>query len=66
MLPMRYPLSLVLVERLVPVAEQPKDWLRRPDVARWARLRLPNRQIARSWWKEQAGLPRTSRNVKVS
>ena len=40
-----------------------------PKVTRWARLRLPNGQIARSRWKE-ASKPinkiRISRNVKVS
>jgi hypothetical protein len=38
-------------------------------VTRWARLRLPNGQHARSLWKEQLKPPhkiRTSRNVKVS
>jgi hypothetical protein len=37
-------------------------------VTRWARLRLPNGQNARSLWKEQLQQPdriRTSRNVKV-
>ena len=43
------------------------DWC--PNIARWARLRLPNRQIARSKWKE--GMKaldkiRIARNVKVS
>ena len=42
------------------------EWRREPEVARWARLQLPTGQIARSLWKEQLGLPRTSRNVKVS
>ena len=42
------------------------DWC--PNVARWARLQLPNGQIARSKWKE--GLKpfdkvRISRNIKV-
>lgn len=40
-------------------------FVQRPMVAKWARLQLPNGQIARSWWKERLGLPRTSRNVKV-
>ena len=44
----------------------PEDWC--PNIARWARLRLPNGQIARSRWKE-AVKPldkiRISRNVKV-
>jgi hypothetical protein len=41
------------------------DWI--PVVVKWARLRLPNGQIARSAWKEkQSKHPvRTSRNVKV-
>ncbi len=43
------------------------DWC--PSIARWARLRLPNGQIARSKWKE--GMKaldkiRIARNVKVS
>lgn len=43
----------------------PNDW--KPMVVRWARLRLPNGQVARSLWKEQrAERVRTSRNVKVT
>jgi hypothetical protein len=46
----------------VPAAE---GWM--PRVARWARMRLPNKQIIRSVWKEST-MPkvRISRNVKVS
>ena len=43
------------------------DWC--PQIARWARLRLPNGQIARSRWKEilkPLDKIRVSRNVKVS
>ena len=39
-----------------------------PKVTRWARLRLPNGQVARSHWKEclkPLGKVRTARNVKV-
>ena len=42
------------------------DWC--PKVTRWARLRLPNGQVARSRWKESLkplGKLRTARNVKV-
>ena len=42
------------------------DWC--PKVTRWARLRLPNGQVARSLWKEALkplGKLRTARNVKV-
>lgn len=44
------------------------DWFESPRIARWARLRLPNGQIARSLWKEGAkslAQVRKSRNVKV-
>jgi hypothetical protein len=40
-----------------------------PRIVRWARLRLPNGQIARLAWKEKLkplARLRTSRNVKVS
>jgi hypothetical protein len=40
-----------------------------PKIARWARLRLPNGQVARSRWKETQkplNKVRMSRNVKVS
>ncbi|KAG1823285.1 hypothetical protein EV424DRAFT_1321265 [Suillus variegatus] len=39
-----------------------------PRVTRWARLRLPNGQIARSSWKENnmTRMPRMARNVKLS
>ena len=39
-----------------------------PRITKWARLRLPNGQIARSAWREKLCLPeqlRVSRNVKV-
>ena len=38
-----------------------------PDLVRWAMVRLPNGQIARSYWKEQHRMEnlRMSRNVKV-
>lgn len=37
-----------------------------PKVARWARLRLPNSQVARSRWKEKdLEQVRSARNVKV-
>ena len=45
----------------------PSDWC--PSVTRWARLRLPNGQIARSSWKEKLKpleKLRIARNVKVS
>jgi hypothetical protein len=44
----------------------PQDWS--PLVTRWARLRLPTGQIARSFWKESLkplSRCRISRNVKV-
>ncbi|KAG1834730.1 hypothetical protein EV424DRAFT_1309649 [Suillus variegatus] len=39
-----------------------------PRITRWARLQLPNRQIARSSWKENnmTCMPRMARNVKLS
>ncbi|PIL32824.1 hypothetical protein GSI_04941 [Ganoderma sinense ZZ0214-1] len=46
--------------------ELPADWI--PRVARWARLRLPNGQIARSYWKESLkpiSRIRIARNVKI-
>lgn len=45
------------------------EWLQAPSVARWARLRLPTGQVARSLWKEEAraiSRIRISRNVKAS
>ena len=40
------------------------EW--QPMVTRWARLRLPNGQIARSAWKEkEKAKVRITRNVKV-
>lgn len=38
-----------------------------PHITRWARVRLPNGQIARSAWKEEVKkeAPRTARNVQV-
>ena len=48
------------------VAENSNGWC--PKVTRWARLRLPNGQVARSRWKESIkplGKVRIARNVKV-
>ncbi|OBZ70829.1 hypothetical protein A0H81_09275 [Grifola frondosa] len=45
---------------------EPSDWT--PQVMRWARLCLPNGQVARSMWKEGRKQPdkvRMSRNVKI-
>ena len=45
-----------------------ENWF--PHIIRWARLRLPNGQIARSSWKEKLksadSQVRTARNIKVS
>jgi hypothetical protein len=44
----------------------PDDW--HPSITRWARLRLPNGQIARSAWKERLkpiNKVRMARNIKV-
>ncbi|KAI0684207.1 hypothetical protein BC835DRAFT_1293604 [Cytidiella melzeri] len=44
------------------------EWLHTPRVARWARLRLPTGQVARSLWTEEGralNKIRISRNVKV-
>ncbi|KAI0347539.1 hypothetical protein BDW22DRAFT_1322409 [Trametopsis cervina] len=42
------------------------EWLSRPRISRWARLRLPNGQIARAWKEKEKSSDRlrTSRNVK--
>ncbi|KAJ6492469.1 hypothetical protein C8R47DRAFT_1214279 [Mycena vitilis] len=41
-----------------------EEW--QPSVVRWARLRLPNGQIVRSWWKEEYMTQlRAARHVKV-
>lgn len=48
--------------------EIPPDWERKLKLVKWARLRLPNGQIARSAWKESLKplhKLRISRNVKV-
>jgi hypothetical protein len=50
-------------------SSSPSDW--QPKYIRWARLRLPNMQVARCAWKELARMSsaervRRSRNVKVS
>jgi hypothetical protein len=39
-----------------------------PRIIRWARLQIPNGQVARSSWKENAmtRMPRMARNIKVS
>ncbi|KAI0054683.1 hypothetical protein BV25DRAFT_1816712 [Artomyces pyxidatus] len=50
-------------------SQHTNGWIRNPVVTRWARLRLPNGQVARSAWKELCkplGNVRMSRNVKVS
>lgn len=42
------------------------DWC--PTITRWARLRLPNGQVARSTWKENLkpiNKVRMARNIKV-
>ena len=47
--------------------EYDEEW--RPRIVRWARLRLPNGQIARSLWKEglkSLSQVRMARNIKVS
>ncbi|KAG1758651.1 hypothetical protein EDD22DRAFT_763683, partial [Suillus occidentalis] len=38
-----------------------------PRIIRWARLRIPNGQVARSSWKENTmtRMPRMARNVKL-
>ena len=46
----------------------PDEWYEHPKVSRWARVRLPNGQIARSLWKEggtSLTKLRMARNVKV-
>ena len=46
------------------VIDDSDEW--RPMVTRWARLRLPNGQIARSAWKEkEKAKVRIARNIKV-
>ncbi|KAJ6525179.1 hypothetical protein B0H19DRAFT_1085021 [Mycena capillaripes] len=41
-----------------------EEW--RPSVVRWARTRLPNGQIVRSWWKEEQKTQlRSARHVKI-
>jgi hypothetical protein len=46
-------------------SDVPQDWA--PTVTRWAQLRLPNGQTARSLWNEheKKKTPRRARNVKV-
>lgn len=45
------------------------EWLAKPSIARWARLRLPCGQTARSRWKDGRSTlmnpPRPSRHIKV-
>ncbi|OBZ65434.1 hypothetical protein A0H81_14606 [Grifola frondosa] len=58
------PGEAVVMRRLFPNATV--DW--NPQVRRWARLRLPNGQVARSWWKESLkahNKVRMARNVKI-
>ncbi|KAG1897939.1 uncharacterized protein F5891DRAFT_1191249 [Suillus fuscotomentosus] len=63
----------------LPGVTRPRKWLHlamskrtecppSPSVTRWARLRLPNGQVARSAWKENAmsRQPHIARNVKLS
>ena len=55
-----------LLRYLGGVPENSDSWC--PKVTRWARLRLPNGQVARSRWKESIkplGKIRIARNVKV-
>lgn len=56
----------VAAEQLTPSAE----WLVKPSILRWARLRLPNGQTARARWKEATvrfgGHIRSARQVKAS
>ncbi|KAJ6589494.1 hypothetical protein B0H19DRAFT_979711, partial [Mycena capillaripes] len=41
-----------------------EEW--RPSVVRWARARLPNGQVVRSWWKEEFKTQlRSARHVKI-
>ncbi|PSR77376.1 hypothetical protein PHLCEN_2v7927 [Hermanssonia centrifuga] len=43
------------------------EWIENPLVAKWARLWLPNGQIARSkWYESRRPNPRISRNVKLA
>ncbi|KAI0732456.1 hypothetical protein BC629DRAFT_1302176 [Irpex lacteus] len=54
-----------VLTRGIPAAS---EWMTRPTVSRWARVRLPTGQVARSLWKEE-GTPlsklRMARNVKI-
>ena len=55
-----------LLRYLGGLAADSNNWC--PKVTRWARLRLPNGQVARSRWKESLKplqKLRTARNVKV-
>lgn len=42
------------------------EWLDKPQIARWARLRLPNGQIARAWKEKEKSHFRMASNVKVN
>ena len=55
-----------LLRYLGSMTENGTNWC--PKVTRWARLKLPNGQVARSRWKESLkplGKLRTACNVKV-
>ena len=54
-----------LLKYLENIQDIDDEW--QPMVTKWARLRLPNGQIARSAWKEkEKAKVRIARNVKVS
>ena len=58
----------ILLKYLKDVYNAPmdEDWI--PTISRWARLRLPNGQVARSTWNEKMkplNKVRMSRNIKV-
>lgn len=51
---------------LTPPGEPAIDFEDIPTIQRWARLLLPNKQVARSAWKDgRKNNNRNSRNVKV-
>lgn len=59
-------LQLFIDKRNIEVTQ---EWYNSPRIARWARVRLPTGQIARSLWKESLkpmDRVRISRNVKVN
>ncbi|KAH9915964.1 uncharacterized protein BXZ73DRAFT_92551 [Epithele typhae] len=56
-------------DRLGSTSQAREDWLVRQQasIQQWARCELPNRQVARSVWKEIAnGMSRMARNVKYA